>query len=179
VVLIKSRKYGTYPMTNLSTVYAPPTTPVNVAHHTAPVGATDSFLRLRAQFQMDVIVGSADPPPELWWPSCSVTLIAWWTPSASTATGAANGTSEHYLGSSVLGSTIVASPTAPDEYTVLWRQTEDLVCQTARHDPEAPAGPSVNIGLVVYDTGPYLTGDYTSIRIDYECRLFTAWGTPP
>ncbi|HEY1126479.1 MAG TPA: hypothetical protein VGF83_01845 [Actinomycetota bacterium] len=178
MALTKHRIYGTYPQTNLATLYAPPTTPLGVAHHVAPGGTDDTFLRLRAQFQMSVIVGSTDPPPEAWWPSCSVTLIAWWRPDAATGTGAANGTSEHYLGSAVLGSTIVPSPTAPDEYTVLWRMEEDLVTQTYRHDLEAAAGPSVNLGLVVYDTEPALTGLYSSIRIDYEARLFTAWGTP-
>lgn len=179
MTLIKHRKYGTYPMTNLSNITGSPGSPLNVAHHTAPVGTTDSFIAARAQFQMSVIVGSADAPPEFWWPSCSATIIAAWTPTSSTTTGPANSTSEHYLGSAVLGSTIVPSPTAPDEYTVLWRMTEDLVIETGRVDHAAASGPSLNIGLVIYDTGPYLTGIYSSIRIDLECRLFTLWGTPP
>jgi hypothetical protein len=179
MVLTKHRIYGTYPATNLSTVYAPPSDPLNVVHHVAPGGHTDTFLRARVQFQMSVIVGSTDPPSESWWPSCSVTLIAYWTPTSSTAIGAANGTNEHYLGSKVLGSTIVPSPTAPDEYTVLWRMEDDLVVETSRRDLSASAGPSFNVGVVIYDTAPSLTGDFTSIRIDYEARAFSLWGTPP
>lgn len=179
MTLVKHRIYGTYPMTNQATIYAPPTTPLGVAHHVAPGGHFDSFLRLRAQFNMSVIVGSSDAPPESWWPSCSATLIAWWRPEAATGTGAANGTSEHYLGSAVMQPTIVPSPSAPDEYTVLWHTDDDLVTETARVDPTGPAGPSVNLGLVLYDTTPALTGIYTSISISWEARLFTLWGSPP
>lgn len=174
----KHRIYGTYPTTNVSTIYAPPTGPLTLAHHVAPGGTDDTFLRLRAQFQMAVQVSDVSPPPEYWWTGCSVTLLAWWTPSASTALGAANGTSEHYLGSAVLAPTTVLSPTVPGVYTVLWRMEQDLVTETSRHDLSASAGPSVNLGLVVYDTVPALTGLYSIASIDYEARLFTLWGTP-
>ena len=179
MVLTKHRIYGTYPTTHASSIYAPPTTPLPVAHHVAPGGHQDSFLRLRAQFQMAVIVGSSDAPPESWWPSCSATLIAWWTPLNTSAVGAANGTSEHYLGSAVCQPTIVPSPSAPDEYTVLWHLDDDLITETSRVDPTATAGPSVNLGLVLYDTTPALTGIYSSVDISWEARLFTLWGTPP
>ena len=178
MALTKHRIYGTYPTTHASTLYAPPGTPFPVAHHVAPGGHYDTFLRLRAQFQMDVIVGSTAPPPELWWPSCSVTLIAWWTPLNTSAVGGATGTSEHYLGSAVLAPTIVPSPTDPHGYTVLWRMNQDLVTETSRVDRSGPAGPSVNLGIVVYDTTPALTGIYSSVDISYEARLFTLWGTP-
>ena len=177
--LIKHRIYGSYPTTNVSTLTASPGSPKTLAHHVAPGGTSDTFLRLRAQFQLAVQVSDVTPPPEYWWTGCSATLMAWWTPSASTALGAANGTSEHYLGSKVLAPTTVLSPTTPGVYTVLWRMTEDLICETARKDAAATAGPSVNLGLVVYDTGPYLTGIYSIASIDYEARLFTLWGTPP
>ena len=179
MTLVKHRIYGTYPTTNVSTIYAPPSSPLTLAHHVAPGGHTDSFLRLRAQFQMAVTVSDVDPPPEYWWTGCSVTLLATWRPDSSDAVGNANGTSEHYLGSAVLAPTIVHSPTVPGVYTVLWRMTEDLVTETARHDLAASAGPSVNLGIVVYDTVPALTGIYSINSIDYEARLFTLWGTPP
>jgi hypothetical protein len=179
VVLVKSRKYGTVPATNLSSLVASPSSPVNVLHHTGPGGASDTFLRARVQFQMDVLIATGDVPSESWWPSCSVTLLAFWTPTSATTLPNANGTSEHYLGSAVLGSTIVPSPTAPDEYTVLWRMERDLILQTSRQgDPES-TGPSFNVGIVVYDTQNALDGTFSAIRIDYECRGFSLWGTPP
>ena len=113
MVLTKSRKYGTVPGTNLSTLVASPASPLGIIHHVGPNGHTDVFLRARVQFQMSVIIGSGDVPSESWWPSCSVTVIGGWTPTSSSAMLPANGTSEHYLGSAVLGSTIVPSPTAP------------------------------------------------------------------
>jgi hypothetical protein len=179
MTLLKHRIYGTYPTTNAATVYAPPTTPLTLAHHVAPGGTTDTFLRARVQFQMSVLVSTTDPPPEAWWPACSVTVLAAWTPTASTAIGSANGTSEHYLGSAVLAPTIVGSPTAPGEYTVLWRMEDDLVVETSRHDLSASAGPSFNAGVVIYDTEPALTGLYTGVAINYEMRAFSLWGTPP
>jgi len=36
----------------------------------------------------------------------------------------------------------------------------------------------VNLGVVIYDTVPALTGLYSIASIDYEARLFTLWGTP-
>lgn len=179
MILVKHRIYGTAPATNLATIFAPPNSPLTVIHHVAPVGTTDSFLGARVQFQATVQVSATDPPPESWWPPCSITLIAAWTPSASNAVGNATGTSEHYLGSKVLGNTIVPSPTAPDEYTVLWRMEEDLVVDTARHDLAAAAGPSFNVGIVIYDFQPALTGIYAGVLISYEARAFSLWGSPP
>ncbi len=180
VVLAKHRKYGTLPSGELSDISAAIPGPYTVISHEAPIATTDTLLRTRTQFTMSVQVGSgAGAPSERFWPETIVSLVAYWQPSSSTAVGALVGTSEHYLGSQVLVPEIAMSPTAAGEYVVTWRQTEDLVTQTSRHDPAATSGPKVNIGIFVYDTNNALDGTYPSIIITYTVRLFTLWGSIP
>lgn len=181
MVLTKSRHYTETPATNLSAIIAPPGTPKGVSHHVAPVGVTDTFLRLRAQFTMCVAVGnvSSDIPPEGWWPLTTVTLVAFWTDTNSAIVPSSVGTSEHYLGSKLLVPRLTPSPSDPTSYYVVWEMEDDLVTDTARKAVSAATGPAVNLGIVVYDPTPALSGIYTAISISYNARLFTLWGSPP
>ena len=179
MTLDKHRKYTTSPATNLALVSAPPSAPKNVAHHVAPVGTTDSFLRLRCEFHMDVRIGGTDIPPESWWPATTVTLVAFYTDTNSTTVGNSVGSSRNYLGSQLLVPRMIPSASTPGDYIVTWSQTEPLLTDTARKPALGATGPAINIGLVVYDFTPALDGTYADLAIDYECRLFTLWGSVP
>lgn len=175
MVMEKKRHYNEIPVTNLGTIYAPPVAPLNVMHEPNPFVTTASYLRLRCQFYMDVRIGTPDPPPSIWWSSCTVTLVAFWTPSGSSTVGNSVGTSEHYLGSQLLTPTLTMDPQVATDYAVQWKQTEDMVLETARADTSTVSA-SINIGIVVYDPYTALQGTWASVGIDYNCRLFTLWG---
>jgi hypothetical protein len=177
MVLVKRRQYGSLPSGMLTSIGPTGGTPITAISHHAPHSTTDSFLRLRAEFTMEVEVGTVGAPPESWWPMTTVTLIAWWTPSSSTAIGNITGTSEHFLGSQLLVPELFPSQTAPGEYVIIWRQTEPLVTETSRRDVTASSGPTVSIGFTVYDTTPALDGTYAGVGISYETRLFSLWGS--
>lgn len=178
MALTKHRHYSFDPSGELSDVAAAIPGPYTVVSHEAPVATTDSLLRTRTAFTMSVQVGSgAGAPSERFWPETYVNIVAWWTPTGSTAVGALGGTSEHFLGQSLLVPEIAMSPTAAGEYVVTWKMTEDLITQTARHDVTATLKPRVNIGLFVYDTNNALDGTYPSIVITYGVHLFTLWGS--
>lgn len=178
MTLVKRRLYGSLPSGSISSIGPTGSTPITAISHHAPHSTTDSFLRSRAEFYMQVQVGSgAGSPPESWWPQTTVTLQSWWTPSASTAIGSIVGSSEHFLGSQLLVPRLKQSPSAPDEYVIQWIQDEPLITQTNRRDISATGGPTVSVGFTVYDTTPALDGTYSAINISYEVRLFTLWGS--
>lgn len=179
MTLVKRRLYGELPSGQLASIGPTGGTPITAISHQAPHQNDATFLRLRTQFTMSVEVGSpaADVPPEGWWPQTYVTLVAWWSDSGSTAIGNITGSSEHYLGSQLLVPEMQPGASDPQEYTVTWRQREDLVAQTSRRNAAATSPPRINIGFTVYDTTPALDGTYAAIQVTYDCRLFTLWGT--
>jgi hypothetical protein len=179
VTQVKRRIYGELPSGALSAIGPTGGSPISAISHQAPHANDDTFLRLRAQFTMSVIVGSptADVPPESWWSQTYITLVAWWSPTGSTALGNITGSSEHYLGSQLLVPIFQPGASDPQEYVVTWKQDQDLITETARRDPAATARPRINIGFTVYDTTPALDGSYTAIQIAYDTRLFTLWGS--
>ncbi len=178
MTLTKHRLYGTAPITNTGSIVASPSAPKIVAHHLGPGGHTDSFLRLRAQFQMGVIVDGSDIPPAGWWIGVSVTLLAFWSETSTLVIPNATGNSEHYLGSKVMAPTLTDLSFAGGGYSVQWRLDDDLVTETSRAVSTPSTGPCVNLGIVVYDTLGALDGTYADINICLEPRLFTLWGTP-
>lgn len=175
MVMTKKRIYNEIPVTNTSPLVAPPNAPVNVMHHENPFTSTATYIRSRCQFYMDCRVGTPDPPPEIWWPVTTVTLVAFYTPTTSSTVGNSVGSSERYLGSQLLVPRATPSMTAAGEYIVQWKQDEDMVLDTQRTDTTSTTG-SINIGIVVYDPFSALSGIYGSIAADYNCRLWSLWG---
>jgi len=178
MALTKIRRYNQVPQTSLATITAPPATPLNVLHMGNPAVTTATFLRARCQFSLNVRVDPSDPPPEQWWPATTVTLVAAWTNSTTSALPNSVGGSEHYLGSQVLVSRVTPPLVTPNEYVVQWSQTSDMILDTSRADPSV-VDSSVNFGIVVFDPFAALGGLYAGVLINLDVRAFVLWGVHP
>lgn len=179
MVLTKHRIYSDGVATNLSSITGPSTAPHFLGHHIAPTAANDTLLRARAQFSMSVQVGSAAPPPEIWWPVTQVLLYAYWNTSGSDTLGASFGTSEHYLGTKLFRPTLTPSVTAPTtEYVVTYSSDEDLVLQTSRQGNTAN-NPRLLLGCTIYDPYTAIDGTYASIAINWQFHMWSLWASHP
>ncbi len=174
--LVKHRKYGSAVATNIGTFSDNPAAAEFLLNQTAPISTTDSFLGSRAEFYFDARVGTPDPPPEIWWPTATITLVAYFSTGGGGGTLNTSGTNEHYLGSQLLVPTVTLSVTAPGEYIVQWKQTEPLHTTTSRKGTGASGGPSVNWYAVAYDPYNAFDGTYASISFDWYLRAFSLWG---
>jgi hypothetical protein len=151
-----------------------------VENHIAPHSHQETLLRTRSDLQASVLVNAPgfDIPPEFWWGQTFVYLAAFWVPTNSNTLQAAAGTSEGYLGSTVLTPRRYPLETNAGEYVVIWNTEEPLVTQTARQSPTATLGPNVLFQAEVDDPGFVFSNSYADVSVNFAVRAFSLWEDP-
>lgn len=125
-------------------------------------------------------VGATSAPPEAAWSEAYVLVTAWWTDLADPTFYHAD---DNYPGTLIVGHltpTLVASPSAPNEYYVNWvGPPEGFSAATSRKVPTyGVSDPIVNFGLTIYDPlSGFQHGLYSGQSVTVWALEETLWGS--
>lgn len=179
-VRTKRRIYSTQRHLSITGLSPSASTAMIAETHIAPHSHQETLLRTRSTLQVSVSVAAPgfDIPPENWWAQTFVSLSAFWVPFNPVVLQPDTGTSELFLGSTVLTPARYPLETNPGEYVVMWTCEEALVTQTGRQSGIASTGPTVIYQAEMQDPQFVFSNGWMDTSANVYVRAFSLWEDP-
>jgi hypothetical protein len=165
------------PGSNTDVIYTP--LPKMLAHQRRPRLNTDTLIRTWGSLEFSVMVLADNPPVQFWWYDTYVTMTIAWSPNDTTVMPSPNDSTDHTIATVQLVPRVDRFELPETGYRVVWTTPEQVDVKTMRSGNSADTGPSVNLGVLVYDPNDALNQqiDTYSVAINWMAWLHTLWGS--
>lgn len=171
-----TRRYSGQPFGHTTTVQQVPLGGVSATRT-----SSDTVLRTIYFPKLIAIVGAPDvAPPEQWWSRFQVHFCANANTNGGTSLANPFSGDVRILSGALLSSRMVASPSAPNEYTVVWEGPKDGIQSFAqRKGFGGSALPTVYTQFFLVDpVAGYVGNFYSGIGVEMVCDQAVLWGSP-